>query len=259
MLASSFITGAHPNLGATDLGKTYELPGSNHAIVAGETSNDLTQQHLYVHTVINASKSVDVPHIMTNTEPQATSQDCPHCFVADTDSVGFVLDTGANHTIINDARHVYGYKLTRAKVKGIGGDPTLSSGRGLIGIPLKSEGGRTSLIKGVPVMHIPSCPYNLLPVIRTARLCITRECDNMLCSLPAFALQGSVRICCILCYLTFTFIRAQYMRRRAILTSMHDRGYGRDSRPCARDCAHRQMNMTIHNARLYVEIYIYIT
>ena len=114
--------------------------------------------------VISASTSVDVPHITNKKEPQVTSKEnYPRCFVADTESVRFVLDTRANHTIVNDARHVYGYKPARFKVKGIGGDPTISSGRGFIGIPLKSEGGQTYLIQAVPVMHIPSCPYNLLP------------------------------------------------------------------------------------------------
>ena len=77
MLASFFITGVHANSGASDTGKIYELPGSNHAIIAGETSNDITRQYSYADTVINASKSVDVPHITTKTEPQVTSEDYP--------------------------------------------------------------------------------------------------------------------------------------------------------------------------------------
>ena len=164
MLASFFITGVHSNSGAKGTEETYRLPGSNHAIIAGMASNDLTRQHSYVDTVINASTQVGVPHVITNTDPRMVSrEDHPRCFVADTDSVRFVLDTGANHTIVNDARHVYGYEPTRGKVKGINGKPTTSSGRGFIDIPLKSKDGRISLVEGVPVVHIPSCPHNLLP------------------------------------------------------------------------------------------------
>ena len=65
-----------------------------------------------------------------------------------------------------------------------------------------------------------------------------------------------MRICYILCYLTFTFTSAQHMRRRAILTSMHDRGYRWDNRLCAQGRARRQINVTMYNARLYVEIHI---
>ena len=97
MLASFFITGVHANSGASDTGKIYELPGSNHAIIAGETSTDLIWQYSYVNTVSKASTLVDVPHITTKMEPQVTSKDYPHCSVANTDSVHFVLDNGANH------------------------------------------------------------------------------------------------------------------------------------------------------------------
>ena len=66
MLASFFITGVHSNPGASDTGEIYQIPGLNHAIIAGEASNDLTRQHLYVNTVIKTLKSVVVPHITPN-------------------------------------------------------------------------------------------------------------------------------------------------------------------------------------------------
>ena len=43
----------------------------------------------------------------------------PFCFVVDIDSVLFILDTGANHIIINDAKLLDHLSSTSAKVRGI--------------------------------------------------------------------------------------------------------------------------------------------
>ena len=90
MLASFFITGVHSNPGSSETGEIYELPGLNHAIIAGETSNDLTRKYSYVDTVIKASTLVDVLHITMKMEPQVTSKLYP-TVLSQTQTVSILL------------------------------------------------------------------------------------------------------------------------------------------------------------------------
>ena len=45
----------------------------------------------------------------------------PYCFIVDTDSVPYIIDTGANRIIVNDAKLLKQLNPTSDKIKGIGG------------------------------------------------------------------------------------------------------------------------------------------
>ena len=143
----------------------YAISGSNHVMIRGKTSGDSVRQQKYVDTIVtNASMTnpLNIPETLNEDVPRDIKRH-PCCFVADTDSVRYILDTGANRIIVNNARLMYGYKPATAQIKGINGDPTISTGTGFINLPLKSDDGRTLTITKIPVMHVPSCPYNLMP------------------------------------------------------------------------------------------------
>ena len=112
--------------------------------------------------MINAPELLDIPTVLNKTPPDYLKQH-PCCFMVDTDSVEYVLDTDANRVIVNNARLIYGYRSATAQVKGIDGEPTTATGAGFINLPLKSDDGQILIIPKIPVMHVPSCPYNLMP------------------------------------------------------------------------------------------------
>ena len=98
--------GAHS---APEAGHIYKLPGSNHAFICGEVSNDSTWKLKYVNTVIqNASTSVDMANVKRGDKQQVGINQYPRCFVSDAENVQFILDTGSNHTIIKDASNIQG-------------------------------------------------------------------------------------------------------------------------------------------------------
>jgi hypothetical protein len=111
--------------------RIYAIPGTNHALVTGGSSLDRHQQHNYVDTMINAAVTAnsdpDEPIALDGTtlapEPNAKLKKLPYCFIADTDSVAYVLDTGANRLIINNAKIFEKFTASNGRVKGIGGDP----------------------------------------------------------------------------------------------------------------------------------------
>jgi hypothetical protein len=84
--------------------RVYAIPGTNHALVTGGSSLDRHQQYNYVDTMVNAavaaSSDPNKPIVLDGTtsapEPDAKLKKLPYCFVADTDSVAYVLDTGAS-------------------------------------------------------------------------------------------------------------------------------------------------------------------
>ena len=82
--------------------------------------------------------------------------------MADTDSVRFVVDSGTNRMIVNDIKLLTKYIPGQGKIKGMNGNLTISQGGGLLNLPLKSDQGRTHMVKNLPAVYVPSCPYNLL-------------------------------------------------------------------------------------------------
>jgi hypothetical protein len=95
--------------------------------------------------------------------PDAKLKNLPYCFIADTDSVTYVLDTGANRLIINNAKLFAKFAASNGRVKGIGGDPVQILGTGSVRIPLKSGDGKVDHVSFDDAVYVPTSPYNLLP------------------------------------------------------------------------------------------------
>jgi hypothetical protein len=147
----------------------HALPGTNHAIVPGEASLDLTHQQAYVDAAVDASVSTSsgspYPIALNATAenpPYAKLRCLPYCFVADTDSIPFVLDTGANHVIINNAKLFKHFKSRKGNVKGIGGAPVKLCGGGTVNISLKVDDGTITDVSIDDAVYVPTSPFNLI-------------------------------------------------------------------------------------------------
>ena len=92
----------------------HAVPVTNHVLSKGQTSSNAMRKYKYVDTVINNLRDDhnDTATITStfDTSPEATaipslssmkglSQE-PYRFVVDTDSIPYVIDTGANHIIV---------------------------------------------------------------------------------------------------------------------------------------------------------------
>ena len=155
----------------------HAVPGTNHVLFKGHTSLDKTRQHKYVDTIITKLKNdhnntnTNIPTSNTTSEaaalPSPSSmrglQQEPYCFVVDTDSIPYIIDTGANRIIVNDARHLQNLVATSDKIKGIGGKCVRIAGVGTLSLSLRSDDGNIDVISGLNAVYVPSSPYNLIP------------------------------------------------------------------------------------------------
>ena len=156
----------------------YSLPGANHALISGcKPSLDATRQQNYIRTIIKRTteSKYGSDHQTIVQSADAALDDHlptrPFCFIADTDSFPFVLDSGANRFIINDATLFHTFVKQSGRVKGIGGKTVPLVGTGTIRLPLKSNSGIVDTITITDAMYIPTSPYNLvLPQLLVRRL-----------------------------------------------------------------------------------------
>ena len=82
----------------------------------------------------------------------------PSCFVADTDSTNFVIDTGTNRIIVNDASLLCDFQAMEGGIKGVGGNPTKITGTGSLPIQLPWDDQTTSQVTLKDAVLVPSSP-----------------------------------------------------------------------------------------------------
>ena len=162
----------------------HAIPGTNYALINGDRSLDNTTQQRLADNIIkqlapsNATSSPDnAPSPPSSTSPSAfvTPDDDlnitgppplrqePICFVADTDSVNFVINLAANRVILNDSSLMTDLKIISATIKGIGRKGAPITGIGKFQLPLKSEDGSFTTISNLDAVFVPSSPYNCIP------------------------------------------------------------------------------------------------
>eukprot|EP00980_Cylindrotheca_fusiformis_P019866 scaffold6984_cov81-Cylindrotheca_fusiformis.AAC.1 len=156
----------------------HAIPGTPHAIVS-EASLDTSRQASLTETVVNnltsasASDAPDTPDVdahSANSVPPETSSESnpspiptePYCFVVDTDSQEFLIDSGANAVIVNKAKLLTDFKPTSGGVNGIGGTPVDLNGTGFCTVPLHFDDGSSYTVQ-MPAVYVPSSPYNIVP------------------------------------------------------------------------------------------------
>jgi len=93
----------------------------------------------------------------------ATTRRTPFSFVADTDSVSVVIDSGANRIIVNDKSLLSDYQPCAIPVKGLNGSPVMSGGTATFPFPMCCDDGHFELFSFPEAVYCPTSPYNLFP------------------------------------------------------------------------------------------------
>lgn len=151
--------------------QVYALPGSRHGLLVGEQSQDMQRQQNYVTSIAkhlnhNLSNNASGPVItsLSSTHIEAGLKNTPECFIADTDSEGYVIDTGANRVIVNDIRLLRDISMHKGSIKGVNGAPTTSTAIGThVPFHLQSDCGHVHSFPNIPAVYVPKCPYNIFP------------------------------------------------------------------------------------------------
>ena len=95
---------------------------------------------------------------LRNNLPQET-----YCYIVDTDSIQYAIDTGDNFIIVNDAKLIIDLIPTTDKIKGIGSNCVRIVGTGKLRLPLKSDDGEINIVSKLDAVYVPSSSYNLIP------------------------------------------------------------------------------------------------
>ena len=96
------------------------MPGCNHAICVGDSSNDQVRQLKYAETVIQHQYDQAIAHDPAPKDPSPDPSSIktePYCFVADTNSVQYIVDTGANRVIVNDINLLRNVRMMHGTIK----------------------------------------------------------------------------------------------------------------------------------------------
>ena len=145
----------------------YSLPGTPHMLIP-TASLDSTRQNQLRDTVIANTATTSPPQAFPSVDAANSPitdaiPTTPFCFVADTDSARFTLDTGANRIIVNDVKLLDDFQSVSGDVKGIGGTPVAIKGVGTCRIPLPCDDGSYNTIPIHDAVYVPSSPFNLIP------------------------------------------------------------------------------------------------
>ena len=151
--------------------QVHALPNTNHALI-NEPSKDVMRQRAYVNTIIrnvtqqhhcdnNLAFGAQAHSNNDNVNDDKQLRNTPHCFIADTDSQTYLLDTGANRFIVNNVKLLNEFNPVRASVKGINGTSVAIQGNGKHKITLQSDDGHQETIN-VDAVYVPSSPYNII-------------------------------------------------------------------------------------------------
>ena len=144
----------------------HAIPGTSHALVS-EPSLDTSRQDSLRETVIQNTIDDDLLHTAPapdsgSLSPPSSLPTEPQCFVADTDSHMFLVDSGANAVIVNDVTLLTDFHSSTGGVKGIGGLPISLKGSGRCDVPLHSDNGSSHTVT-MPAVYVPTSPYNIVP------------------------------------------------------------------------------------------------
>ena len=144
----------------------HVLPNSSFGMIQGECSSNISQQRSYIRSAINASTTVNQHHpVISNvsSSPDASIRNEPICFITDSDSVHYVVDTGANRIIVNDARLLTRFTPSSSNIKGVGGTKVKILGTGILTLHFKNDNGTSTSVRNLSAVLVPSSPYNLIP------------------------------------------------------------------------------------------------
>ena len=107
--------------------------------------------------------TVATPSLDDEPVPDNELRSTPYLFVADTNSVPYLIDTADNRVIVNNIKLLYTFKAIHSGVKGVGGTSVSVHGIGSLSLPLQSDAGVVDSVCIHDAVYVPSSPFNLLP------------------------------------------------------------------------------------------------
>ena len=124
-----------------------------------------------------------------------------YCFLADTDSSKFLVNTGANRVIVNDAKLLNRFQSLQENIQGIGGKSTMMCGTGQCRVPICFDCGSECVVifELGKAIYVPSLPYNIIPPqMLSKKLCeqgatIRHELDDRVYELTFVAQEDQFR------------------------------------------------------------------
>ena len=145
----------------------YSLPGTRFAVDTQPDPDAVTSSHVQTKlatSVVQGLTREDKTSICMNAKstPAEEINSMPYCFIADTDSITVVLDTGANRVIVNEKRLLTKFRHSREQVKGLQGKPIIAGGQGRLRLKIESTDGHVEEIDHSAIF-CPTSPYNLAP------------------------------------------------------------------------------------------------
>ena len=143
----------------------HAIPGSNRNLFNEKSLNAYQQQWCIANTLHHTILSVNaIQGALLN--PVIESDDkinSEHfCFLADNDSMSFIIDMGANCIIVNDVHLLNEFMSCEGSMKSIRGMPTTIKGIGRLTLPLLSDEEDLDELC-MEAVYVSSSPYNLIP------------------------------------------------------------------------------------------------
>ena len=146
------------------------LPETNHDIIQGESYNNSFRQCKYVNSeicnntyIIIALDNFSNRVTDNNAYPDTKLRRIPSIFIYDINITSYVLNTEANHIILNDIRQFKDSHPCKSNVKGIGGSNVSIRVTGTTYIPIKYNNGTVDHIKFIGTVFVLLSPFNILP------------------------------------------------------------------------------------------------
>ena len=107
--------------------------------------------------------TVATPLLDDEPVPDNGLRSTPYLFVADTDSVPYLIDTAANRVIVNNIKLLSNFKATRGGVQVVGATSVSIHGIGYLSLPLRSDAGAIDYVCILDTLYVPRPPFNLFP------------------------------------------------------------------------------------------------
>lgn len=135
--------------------------------MTGVHTNDTSRQLKYTNTIIQQIASsaplYSVGNPSTPEPPPPNLRNEPICFIADTDSITYAVDSGVNIIILNNSHYMSNMQIIKGSINGIGCKGIQMSGSGDHSLLLKSDDRDFDTIPNLPTVYIPTSPYDLIP------------------------------------------------------------------------------------------------
>ena len=120
-------------------------------------------QETVISNTVSSVTTVATPSLDDEPVPDNELRFTSYLFVADTDSVPYLINTTANRVIVNNIKLLSNFKAIRGGVKGVGGTSVSIHVIGSLSLPLQYDAGAVDYVCIHDAVYVPISPFDLLP------------------------------------------------------------------------------------------------